>query len=73
MVFSDRRYFILLSEKGFHVRYKDFLSAKESFCPRKGRFVHRENAKLFAQISGTIFIIHIVLTETKCEMEGEII
>jgi len=42
--------------------------AKRTFCPRKGRFVHRGNAKLFAQISGTISTIYIVLTETKCEL-----
>jgi len=67
MVFFDRRYLILLSARGFHVRYRAFLSAKEPFCPRKERFVHRGNPKLFAQISGTIPTIHIVLTETKCD------
>jgi len=42
---------------------RTFLSA---YCPRKVRFVHRGNTKLFAQISGTISTIHIVLTGIKC-------
>jgi len=50
---------------------KALMFVRRTFCPRKGRFVHRGNVKLFAQISGTISTIYIVLTETKCDQAFE--